>query len=496
MRRKANGKHASWTILSACALILLFSLSVQAQEAKNVLFQEADEALAQAKAAEAQIYSPGHFESGMKYYKEASNDYESGRTLEAIGKKLNMASVYFLKSVETAKLADTHIKSCISARKDALEAEAPKFRNESWNQAEESFRLALKTLEQGFLDEAKSKASKAEELFRQVEMESIKANYLDETKTLLKEAKNRNVKRRAPETLQRAETLAEKAEKLLEENKYDTDEARQIAQEARYEAQHALYLAEAIQKLENDNRTVESVFLENEALIQNISDEFDLNARFQNGVGGPVEKIIAGIQSVLKENGSLKQDLADRNDRLADLNKDLEQIRSQLGNLKTEKADLSKVMEEQKQAIEKQKQAKETFERVQNMFTQEEATILRTGSDVIIRLYGLTFPVGKATIESQYFGLLAKLIKAADEYPRSTLTIEGHTDAWGSDEANQKLSTERAVSVRDYLLATAAMDSARIAAVGYGEEKPIASNETAEGRRKNRRIEIAIKPLE
>ncbi|MFQ5638306.1 MAG: OmpA family protein [bacterium] len=74
------------------------------------------------------------------------------------------------------------------------------------------------------------------------------------------------------------------------------------------------------------------------------------------------------------------------------------------------------------------------------------------------------------------------------------ISVQGHTDSYGSDQTNLKLSQERAEAVRQYILANMGLDETRIAAVGYGESKPIANNETAAGRTKNRRIELVIHP--
>ena len=72
--------------------------------------------------------------------------------------------------------------------------------------------------------------------------------------------------------------------------------------------------------------------------------------------------------------------------------------------------------------------------------------------------------------------------------------IEGHTDSTGSNELNELLSQERSESVRQYLLANKTLSYDRIAAVGYGSSKPLASNATEEGRAVNRRIDVIIKP--
>ena len=103
------------------------------------------------------------------------------------------------------------------------------------------------------------------------------------------------------------------------------------------------------------------------------------------------------------------------------------------------------------------------------------------------------FDFGKATLTSQS---KAELDKLYDIMNRSEIVVEfgGHTDNVGSDETNQNLSQERVNSVKAYLV-DKGINGARIAAVGYGESQPVATNETDEGRQKNRRVELKITKL-
>ncbi len=461
--------------------ILLFSSIVlfAQQDPRILLFQKADEAMQEAKEVQANLYSPTFYQEGQKSYEQADEDYKKNKNLEAIRNKIKDAEASFLKAVETTKLAQIHFEDCINARNDALEAEAPRLRQDDWENAELAFNHTLRTLEEGSVEKAKARAGKAEQLYRAVELEAIKANYLDETKVLLKE-KAKELKKDVPITLQRAQDLLAKAEKMLVENRYDTDEARQLAQEAKYEVQHAIYLFESIQKIEEIKKSYENILLESELPIKRIADQLDMNARFNQGADVPTLSIIEAVQKMQKETANLKQDLKDKEEQVIVLE-------SQLGDLKSKEATLSMVMEQQKIA-------KDKYQKVEQSFTEEEAQVTRIGDQVVIRLYGLSFPVGQAIIKPEYFGLLGKVIKAIELYDDCGIAVEGHTDSWGGDKANQTLSTERAEAVREYLLSTASIDSARITAVGYGETKPIASNETTEGRRKNRRIEVVIHP--
>ena len=86
---------------------------------------------------------------------------------------------------------------------------------------------------------------------------------------------------------------------------------------------------------------------------------------------------------------------------------------------------------------------------------------------------------------------LAKLSGIVLNYPSLRLTIEGHTDNSGNAEVNQTLSEQRANAVRDYLV-NQGLDAGSLSAQGLGTNNPVADNSTAEGRQKNRRVEIIV----
>ena len=114
------------------------------------------------------------------------------------------------------------------------------------------------------------------------------------------------------------------------------------------------------------------------------------------------------------------------------------------------------------------------------------------GENLTIRLYGLNFPSGQAIIQPEYFSLLTKVQRAINEFPDRYILIEGHTDAVGNPESNKLLSERRAEVVKEYLLANMNLRPQQIAHYGLGDQRPVASNRTIEGRAKNRRIDVVI----
>ncbi|HBG06995.1 MAG: hypothetical protein A2075_09780 [Geobacteraceae bacterium GWC2_58_44] len=104
----------------------------------------------------------------------------------------------------------------------------------------------------------------------------------------------------------------------------------------------------------------------------------------------------------------------------------------------------------------------------------------------------IDFDSGKADIKPQYRNEIARVADYLKQYPTTTALIEGHTDNTGAPAANMKLSQQRAENVVKYLVDNFGIDRSRLAAKGYGSTMRVAYNNTAEGRRKNRRINAVI----
>lgn len=103
-------------------------------------------------------------------------------------------------------------------------------------------------------------------------------------------------------------------------------------------------------------------------------------------------------------------------------------------------------------------------------------------------LEGILFDSNRATLQPDSFPRLDRVVEYMTHRPNTRIRVAGHTDNEGNPRRNQTLSEERARAVRDYLVSHG-IDASRIEAVGYGDQRPIASNDTEEGRRQNRRIE-------
>jgi outer membrane protein OmpA-like peptidoglycan-associated protein len=114
-----------------------------------------------------------------------------------------------------------------------------------------------------------------------------------------------------------------------------------------------------------------------------------------------------------------------------------------------------------------------------------------TARGLIVNMSDVLFDTAKYTLKPGAREKLAKISGIVLAHPGLTLSVEGHTDSVGSEEYNQKLSEQRANSVRDYLVSQS-VPSNSITARGFGKSQPVASNDTAVGRQQNRRVEMVV----
>ena len=122
----------------------------------------------------------------------------------------------------------------------------------------------------------------------------------------------------------------------------------------------------------------------------------------------------------------------------------------------------------------------------------EGATVSRVGEGIVVTFdNGILFDFDSSQLRSTARSNLQQLANNLAQYERTDVLIIGHTDATGSDDYNQRLSERRAQSAANYLTSLG-IASERVSTRGMGESDPVASNDTAEGRQQNRRVEVVI----
>jgi outer membrane protein OmpA-like peptidoglycan-associated protein len=124
-----------------------------------------------------------------------------------------------------------------------------------------------------------------------------------------------------------------------------------------------------------------------------------------------------------------------------------------------------------------------------------DVDIIRQGDELILNMpSGVTFDTNSYSIKPEFRGTLSQVAATLKQYEKTYVDVYGHTDSTGNDSINIPLSQNRARAVADFLTMQG-VQSARIGAQGFAATRPVASNETPEGRQANRRVEIKLVPI-
>ena len=456
-------KHFFVSMIAPAVAVLLMS-GAYAQDIRSSLFKDTDALMQQAKDARADLLSPNNYADAQSAYAKAEKEVSNGRADRA-GKELTKVNEALNKALTASQLAVVTFEDSLAARDLAVTANAAKFEPEMWGSAEKQFTDAAKRLEGGNVDSARKSADKATNGYRDTELAAIKTAILGAARALIADADSNKVDRYAGNTLATAKGLVAQASTDLDSDRYTTAGPQMLAAEAEYEARHSLYLASQLKALKDKKMTGEELILAWEKPLRDVAGALGTSTDMTEGYAAPGAAALDRANSVTAQNAEMEA-------RITAL--ELELGSSELVVQETER------LQSQLREIEAQ-------------FNPNEARVFREGNDLIMRLVGLSFPVGQSVIQTEYYGLLQQVQQALSIFPDDNIVIEGHTDSTGSDELNLRLSRERADSVAQYLIANLGMSQARVKSVGYGKNRPIANNETSEGRALNRRIDVVIK---
>ena len=459
-------------ILTAICFVCTDSLLAQ-NSLKNNLFKDYQDIIENVKQKNAEILSPEFFKKAQEKYDEADRDYDKNKNggLKDIRRKLDESKQFSEKALAVVELANLYLKTSIEAREAALAANAPLYALSLWNEAEGTMHDAGLELEDDDINDARDTGTKATDLYRKAELIAIKNGILGEAREEIELAEKADATKYAYHTIMDAKNLLLEAEQLIESNPYNRADALDKSKRAAYQGRHAKYLANMIKKLSKKDENWETLVLKIEDILANIAEPIDANAEFDEGFDKSVKDIVAKLNELKTSEKQVREE----NEKLqVDLNK------------------IKEIDADKTALLEKQNVLDEKIAKIRALFSTHEAKIEDANDNLTIHLYGLNFPSGQSIIQPEYFSLLSKVQKAILEFPDKYILIEGHTDALGSPATNQLLSEKRAAAVKEYLLANMELNEKQITHYGLGDQDPIASNKTVDGRAKNRRIDIVI----
>ena len=448
------------------------------------------------------ILSPDMFAKAENSSLKAKNEAEKGSDISLVTEYTGTARQYLHAAEENAKVARTVLEPVIESRSKARIAGATKL-EEDYREVEDQFLILTQAIEKNNIDYAKKNSPEVDKDFRDLELRAIKVETIGKVRDILKKAKEDTITRYAPESFDQAKKLLKETNAYISQNPYAKEEIYKMARNSLSMAKRALVISDQCKAIES--MTPEEIAFYIEDTLSLITGQLKAPDMRDQKFYVQVDNIKGSISSLQENNRFLNEKLKSTQRETeaakADCEKRLDALNQRIafleGKTQEEQAANEQLLAEQRateQKLAAGRRFNQLFTEVQNFFDANEAEIYKKGNQLVIRLKGIRFPVGQAIIMPDNYMLLSKVRHAIRTFGEPSVVIEGHTDSTGTPQLNKHLSQQRAESVRQYLIANQTLPEKKLIAVGYGPERPLASNATPEGRAINRRIDLIIMP--
>jgi OOP family OmpA-OmpF porin len=439
-----------------------------------------DNDLRNARNNQIDVLAPTWFTKADLSLKDAKAIVDRGGELSRVLEKIADGRAQLRRAEEMAQLARPALADTIKARDLARNAGATRL-GEDYVQVEEQFLKLTKAIEDNDLKWAQRNRAKVTRAFDQLEVRAIKEQTLGEARKLIEQAKKTGGQKLAPETFGVAEAQLTEADTFISKHRYEKERIHRKASEALFQARRLNQVTRESEKL----RTMEpeQITLWVEGILYEATKKLSAPDMRDRSFGTQVENILGSI-------ATLRGDHQFMASKVKAQQAEIEAMKGQVASLEgTTREEQAK-----RERLAAEKRFNQLFNKVQSSFSSDEAEVYKQGDRLVIRLKAVQFPVGKHFIMPSNYALLSKVQRAIRTFGEPNIIIEGHTDSTGSDEVNEYLSQQRAEAVRAYFVANGILTAERIAAVGYGSKRPLASNATVTGRAINRRIDLIIVP--
>lgn len=473
------------TAIMACAGKSLKVDKISAGDDPDKKITQLENSINTAFNNDVQYLSPEWFKKAQRSLSTAKKMRKEGGKISEILKHIATGKAQIEKARENAKLARTAIPQAIKNRKAARNAGATSL-NEEYPEAEEKFLELTRAIEDNNVKWARKNESEVANMFDGLELKAIKKNMLGKVRDLIREAQSKNAEKLAPRMFTLTRKKLAQTDKFITSNRYKKDEILAKAKESLFQAERLHRILDQSIKIRKQSSEQTALWLED--ILYEISETIPAADMRNRNFKTQKENIQESIKGLKNDQQFLAKANIENENEIRSLRSDLTDLKAKLeGMTESQKEALAK--------LEAEKAFQKHFRQVRTYFNKDEAEIYKTESnDLLIRLRAIDFPVGKHILLPENYSLLSKVQQAIRTFGEPKAVIEGHTDSTGSEELNQDLSQKRANAVMQYLLANETLPKDNLMAVGFGSDKPIASNKTKEGRSLNRRIDVIINP--
>ena len=411
--------------------------------------------------------APEGFNSAVDNLQEAVESAQSQENDEA-RRLANQGSARLQQADKDASTSRYILEEVLTIRERARQAGATALYPEQSADLEDRLRKAANLVEKNKLNQAKKLRAELIKDYAQLELKALKEDTAQSASDAIERARKADAAKFAPKTFKLAQDKLKMSKTVLEADRTDRKQANAHARDSIALADQSIQITELLKDFDRRDFTEEDKVLWYQKQLSTVNEPMDNPLKFSQPNRMVVSQMRDAIDELVKE-----RDLAQK----------------QLQASQTQMTMTAK----QRDAMEKrEREMQQRFEFVQSLFKDNEANVYRQRQNVLMSVHGFYFPSGQSRIESQNFALLNKINKAIQKFPDSKLLVSGHTDSRGDEKINLSLSQGRASNVAKFLIETGGIDAKRITVRGYGEAKPVASNENAGGRSLNRRVEVLI----
>ena len=380
--------------------------------------------------------SPSRFEAAQTALNDAQKMMNHGDSAQDVLERAGVAEANLRLVEENAVHFSSAVAPVLSARHAALDAKARIATPRELADADDDFRSFGKDIEKNDFHPKAEAISKLEEKYSRLELLAVKMTVLREPRDAIAGAKDHGAEKKTPDTYKEAQMRYDTALRTIEAHRRDPAAYQDAVNESKRSAAKLQAVLSTVDTDKASEMAAVRIYDQHNALVTD-------------------QKVIAQTRAEVR----------DTEDQVT-------QAKERLTAEQQGAADLADAL---------------------NEFAPDEAEVARDGNKIILRLKKMNFASGRSDLPADSLSTLKKVKDMLAIVPISKVTVEGHTDAVGGEKKNLALSQKRADAVRQFLLSEKAVSSnINVEAQGFGDQRPLTTNKTAEGRKTNRRVDVVI----
>jgi outer membrane protein OmpA-like peptidoglycan-associated protein len=475
-------------------------LSIDELRAQYPELAQLEQRLDEAKSKGKDLLAPESYQTALDAYISGfAAAQENQRDIALQQARQGMAALDI--ALQTAQTSEKILSEVLAARSRARKAGAESFYAEQMQELDKELTKIGHLIDNNQIEKAKERRPALQKAYLDLELQALKQSTIESAQKAIANAIANDALKLSPQTIANAQEELTLAQSVLEVDRTNRDKANAHANRATILANRSMHIAEVVKEFKRRDYSGEDIVLAYQNELNKLGQAMDEELLFDKPNKRTLQDLRNSISTLYESNSDNKRHALELEAELTQINEahqqelislrqqhaqDMAQLESQY----TGKISMLGKTQEHLERMHEEQRAR--FERVQALFNDREANVYRQKNNVLISVHGFKFPVGSAEIRPENFALMNKIVKAIGEFKSSKINVSGHTDSTGSADVNKILSDQRAKNVAKFFTEVGGIDGNRIQARGFGQEKPVASNATAEGRSLNRRVEILI----